>query len=413
MDSEEGSDFFEFETYAVGCIDFGASRPAVAADTLRSFTVFADIEKDKDCDKRIYLLHRFPKEDPPGSHSDATDHPENVRLVEKRVRDATWLLSERPLPEQLVFLDEDNSSGPSHVVVVQTAQDGPETSDYELQVVPAERLIYGPGEYPMVSSPRGMCIIINNCNFECYDEPRYGSELDVSRMEALFKAFLFKCIVHIDKKADEMKKLLSEAAQSKEQEGADCLVVILMSHGNQDTIQGVDGEELHLINSVYAQFNDEKCPALKGKPKLFFIQACRGDDWDNGTYVKVGASSDAAPLAADAPLSSSLLRQKSIMTWSDMYIAYAAVLRYRSYRNLEEGSWFLSAVYKVFSKHAGTMHLGKLMERVHDEVLEKSTDDGERQTPVVETLGWKKELYFNPKKFLDSAPEETVSNSAL
>ncbi|KAL1481716.1 hypothetical protein MTO96_050388, partial [Rhipicephalus appendiculatus] len=49
-----------------------------------------------------------------------------------------------------------------------------------------------------------------------------------------------------------------------------------MSRGDKDTILGVDGEELNLVEDVYEQFNNENCPALQGKPKLFFIQACRG-----------------------------------------------------------------------------------------------------------------------------------------
>ena len=33
---------------------------------------------------------------------------------------------------------------------------------------------------------------------------------------------------------------------------------------------------------LYRRFNNEYCPSLKGKPKFFIIQACRGDDYDYG-----------------------------------------------------------------------------------------------------------------------------------
>ncbi|KAL1466975.1 hypothetical protein MTO96_042396, partial [Rhipicephalus appendiculatus] len=74
----------------------------------------------------------------------------------------------------------------------------------------------------------------------------------------------------------QIRTLLSWAAQPAQQEGADCLVVILMSHGKKDMIDGIDGEQVHLFDDVFTLFNNEKCPALQGKPKLFFIQACRG-----------------------------------------------------------------------------------------------------------------------------------------
>ncbi|KAL1478814.1 hypothetical protein MTO96_052363, partial [Rhipicephalus appendiculatus] len=359
---------------------------------MRMSKVLEEIKENEDLDERhLFLVHRVPSRFGPVEH---------VRHVVKRVSGATWLLSEESLPGQLVF----SSSGPSRPIIVQTTHSGPRASDTELEVVPAKWLFHELDMYRMVLYPRGTCIIINNCNFDCYDEPRYGSELDVQNMEHLFNEFLFKCVVHKDKTADEMKELLSEVAQSQEQEGAECLVIILMSHGNQDTIEGVDNEELHLIDDVYAKFNNKNCPALQGKPKLFFIQACRGEEWDNGTNAKGHDASDTRPVPAEKPQLSSSIGQKPLITWSDMYIAYAAIPGYRSLRNREFGSWFLSAVYKVFSEHAATMHLDELMERVHDEVLQKSSDDGEKQTPSVETQGWTKELYFNPRKFVHAWP---------
>ncbi|XP_049271278.1 caspase-8 [Rhipicephalus sanguineus] len=124
--------------------------------------------------------------------------------------------------------------------------------------------------YPMVHSPRGICLIINNHDFG--DSKREGSEHDVRRMRYLFEALHFKCIVHWDLPESEMKKKVEEVAALKEHEVADCLVVILMSHGEQNMIYGVDRGKLHLENDIISLFDDENCPALRGKPKVFFIQ---------------------------------------------------------------------------------------------------------------------------------------------
>ena len=42
---------------------------------------------------------------------------------------------------------------------------------------------------------------------------------------------------------------------------------------------------------VLRRFNNEGCPALKGKPKFFILQACRGDDADFGTIPTLGKGS--------------------------------------------------------------------------------------------------------------------------
>ena len=55
----------------------------------------------------------------------------------------------------------------------------------------------------------------------------------------------------------------------------DAFVVFLMSHGCNGFIFGRDGDKLS-IDSLVDMFDGTHCPALRGKPKLFFIQACQG-----------------------------------------------------------------------------------------------------------------------------------------
>ncbi|KAL1470617.1 hypothetical protein MTO96_040335 [Rhipicephalus appendiculatus] len=139
----------------------------------------------------------------------------------------------------------------------------------------------------------------------------------------------------------------------------------------------------------------------------------RKKNWDDGTKPKAHDASDAGTLPYEKPQSSSSIRQKPLITWSDIYTAYASIPGYRALRNKKTGSWFLSALYEVCSKYASTTHLEELMKHVHAEVMGKSANDGEKQTPSTDSAGWTKKLYFNPKKFVDSWPEKTVSNSAL
>lgn len=56
---------------------------------------------------------------------------------------------------------------------------------------------------------------------------------------------------------------------------ADCTVVCILSHGEEGYIFGADGRKFEL-DAIFQLFDNTCCPDLRGKPKLFIIQACRG-----------------------------------------------------------------------------------------------------------------------------------------
>ncbi len=55
----------------------------------------------------------------------------------------------------------------------------------------------------------------------------------------------------------------------------DCFVLAILSHGIEGAIYGVD-ERVVKIEHITTYFEGRQCPTLAGKPKLFFLQACRG-----------------------------------------------------------------------------------------------------------------------------------------
>ncbi|KAH9376430.1 hypothetical protein HPB48_021122 [Haemaphysalis longicornis] len=130
----------------------------------------------------------------------------------------------------------------------------------------------------MTRKPRGFCIIINIYYFEDRSA-REDTKLDVERMEELFEALYFSVHSHSNLTADEIKKVLTKVAVEKQHRNAECLVVVLSSHGHKHVLYGTDGYYVDL-QQIYDLFDNNNCPALQGKPKLFFIQACRG-----GTYI--------------------------------------------------------------------------------------------------------------------------------
>ena len=51
-------------------------------------------------------------------------------------------------------------------------------------------------------------------------------------------------------------------------------VVVIMSHGRHGLVAACDGREIE-TEWILRQLNNDGCPNLKGKPKLFIFQACR------------------------------------------------------------------------------------------------------------------------------------------
>ncbi|PAA69355.1 hypothetical protein BOX15_Mlig001598g10 [Macrostomum lignano] len=58
-----------------------------------------------------------------------------------------------------------------------------------------------------------------------------------------------------------------------------CFVCFLMAHGSPDCVFGSDGRPCR-IPDVTKIFQSSCCRSLAGKPKIFFIQACRGQHHD-------------------------------------------------------------------------------------------------------------------------------------
>ena len=54
-----------------------------------------------------------------------------------------------------------------------------------------------------------------------------------------------------------------------------CFVLVILSHGRDGVIMGSDGAKVNL-KSIFAMFSNDNCRSLRKKPKLFFIDACRG-----------------------------------------------------------------------------------------------------------------------------------------
>jgi hypothetical protein len=51
--------------------------------------------------------------------------------------------------------------------------------------------------------------------------------------------------------------------------------MVIMTHGNSGYVYASDGDKLG-VEEITTMFDGNHCKALRGKPKMFFIQACQG-----------------------------------------------------------------------------------------------------------------------------------------
>ena len=150
--------------------------------------------------------------------------------------------------------------------------------------------------YPMSRVPRGFALIISNQNFEESPEnlrERRGTECDSVNLEGLWRNLHFIVETKKNLKAHEIYDVVREFSM-KDHSSFDCFVCCLLSHGKNGGIFGSDSK-LVALNQITSQLTGVSCPTHVGKPKLFFIQACRGRDFDPGAQLQqdaVGGSAE-------------------------------------------------------------------------------------------------------------------------
>ena len=78
----------------------------------------------------------------------------------------------------------------------------------------------------------------------------------------------------VEKKINRLKKF-----KQVDFKNHSCFMAFIMSHGNEEGITGKDGNQVE-IETLSSYFTPDQCEGLKDKPKIFFIQACRGRQRD-------------------------------------------------------------------------------------------------------------------------------------
>lgn len=125
----------------------------------------------------------------------------------------------------------------------------------------------------MTNTNRGVALIFNHMNFDKQSK-RNGTDKDRDRIRDVLKSYNFDVRTFNDLKRDQLLDVLHGVAK-EDHSNNDCLVVVVMSHGETGTLFARDKE--YPVENLWSYFYGNNCVSLVNKPKLFFIQACRGN----------------------------------------------------------------------------------------------------------------------------------------
>nr|6PPM_A Chain A, Ancestral Caspase-6 Large Subunit [Homo sapiens]6PPM_C Chain C, Ancestral Caspase-6 Large Subunit [Homo sapiens]6PPM_G Chain G, Ancestral Caspase-6 Large Subunit [Homo sapiens]6PPM_J Chain J, Ancestral Caspase-6 Large Subunit [Homo sapiens] len=144
-----------------------------------------------------------------------------------------------------------------------------------------KREMFDPAEeYKMNHKRRGLALIFNQKRFDWKLglKTRNGTDKDRDNLERRFQELGFEVKAYNDLSAEEVLEKIQEASTADHSD-ADCFVCVFLSHGEDGHVYANDAKiEIQELTNL---FKGDKCQSLVGKPKIFIIQACRGDKLDD------------------------------------------------------------------------------------------------------------------------------------
>lgn len=228
--------------------------------------------------------------------------------------------------------------------------------------------------------------------------------MDEDNMKNAFSSLGFEVRLVRDCSFADLKAALTSVAK-EDHSDSDCFVLAISSHGDEKLVKEKSKQFKKkcredvvfctdrplTTREIVQAFSDSNCPSLKGKPRLFFLQACRGTSLDEGQEVLVIHSNEDT---VDASLDLKEVVVSPAPCFKDCLIMCATPPGFYAFRRPTDGSWFIQALCSVLEKCDGSKDILNLLTRVVNAVAleymsrvpHDASIDKKKQTPVIYSM---------------------------
>ncbi|CAM2112843.1 unnamed protein product [Caretta caretta] len=256
-------------------------------------------------------------------------------------------------------------------------------------------------QYKMNHRRRGVALIFNHEQFFWHLTlpDRRGTLADRDNLKRSLTELGFEVRCFDDLKAEEVMRNIYEVSMDNHSD-ADCFVCVFLSHGEDNHVYAYDAKIK--VQTVTNMFRGDNCPSLVGKPKIFIIQACRGDKHDDPVIV---------PDAVDSIVDQSKVNETEVdaaaiytlPAGADFLMCYSVAEGYYSHRETLNGTWYIQDLCEMIRKYGSSLEFTELLTLVNRKVSHRKVDIcrdinaiGKKQIPCFASMLTKK-LHFHQK----------------
>ncbi|XP_059201372.1 caspase-8-like [Centropristis striata] len=216
--------------------------------------------------------------------------------------------------------------------------------------------------YALTHIPRGLCVVINNEEFLGTGlGRRRGTQEDAKALRTVFTRLGFTVVIHENLTAERIRHELQELGK-RDFLYDDALVVCVLTHGDKGCVFGTDEREVSL-RELTLPFTSWRTCALAGKPKLFFIQACQGSNYQRGPISdpqRQRLEEDGRVVCLEEDASSSE-RGEMMPCDADFLLGMATVAEFKTFRNTTTGSIYIQELCRQLTRSAASSEMDDIL----------------------------------------------------
>uniref|UniRef100_A0A8B9C355 Caspase-3 n=1 Tax=Anser brachyrhynchus TaxID=132585 RepID=A0A8B9C355_9AVES len=230
----------------------------------------------------------------------------------------------------------------------------------------------------MAQARQSRALIIVNTDFcsSAGDEAlgaRRGAKREAEKLSKALSELNYKVKLMHNSTAREMEDLYQQECS---REHGDFFMSIISSHGEEGAVFGSDCKPLKLTR-IFRILSPQNCPVLAERPKVFFIQACRGGTLDQGVFLETDGGQP-------EPCSFS----EYLRIPPNTAVMFACSPGYGAFLN-PSGSSFLQALLRALDGEERSLALSRLATRLNGDVAlrfqARGTYEGCKQMPCFVT----------------------------